>query len=340
MRIGIDARFFGPKDKGFGRYTENLIKELEKTSAGNAVFFVFLKKQRFDDYIPQNPNFHKVLADYKWYGFKEQIIYPFQLKKYNLDLMHFTHFKVPILYRRKFIVTIHDLILRYFPKNIFKMPAYFLVFKHAIKNSEKIIAVSEHTKKDILKYYDIISDKIKIIYEGVTGEKSQLSNFNFQLNSKSQFSTSTILYVGNDYPHKNLQRLRLACDKLREEGFKINLILITGFISEKELNDLYKSVDLFVFLSLYEGFGLPPLEAMKRGLVVVSSSASCMPEILGDAAIYFDPLNVDDMAEKIKKVLTDNNLRELLIQKGFEQIKKYNWFKMAQETTEIYFNRY
>ncbi len=169
QRIGIDARFFGPKDKGFGRYTENLIKELEKIPNNNLNFFIFLRKQRFNDYIPQKSNFHKVLADYKWYGIKEQIFYPLQLKKYNLDLMHFTHFNVPILYRKKFVVTIHDLILRYFPKNILKMPAYFVAFKHAIKNSEKIIAISEYTKNDILKFYPAIDgDKIRVIYEGVS----------------------------------------------------------------------------------------------------------------------------------------------------------------------------
>jgi glycosyltransferase involved in cell wall biosynthesis len=157
---------------------------------------------------------------------------------------------------------------------------------------------------------------------------------------KESLNGSTILYVGNDYPHKNLQRLRLACDKLRDEGFKNNLILITGFISERELDDLYKNADLFVFPSLYEGFGLPPLEAMKRGLPVVASNATCIPEILGDAVLYFDPLNTNDIAEKIKKVLTDTNLREQLIQKGFEQVKKYNWSKMAQQTMNLYFNRY
>ena len=168
MRIGIDARFFGPKDKGFGRYTENLIKEMEKISGNEMEVFVFLRKDSFNEYNPQNKNFHKILADYKWYGFKEQILFPLQLRKYNLDLMHFTHFNVPVLYRKKFIVTIHDLTLRYFPKNMLKMPVYFLVFNHAIKNSEKIIAISEHTKNDILKHYQINSDKIKVIYEGIS----------------------------------------------------------------------------------------------------------------------------------------------------------------------------
>ena len=178
MRIGIDARFFGAKDKGFGRYTENLIKELEKISNNEINFFVFLKKSRFNDYLPQKSNFHKILADYKWYGTKEQILFPLQLKKYNLDLVHFIHFNVPIFYRKKFIVTIHDLTLRYFPtikksfwKNLiypFKVLAYRIVFKYAVNNSEKIIAISEFTKKDILKHYNVASDKINVTYEGVS----------------------------------------------------------------------------------------------------------------------------------------------------------------------------
>jgi glycosyltransferase involved in cell wall biosynthesis len=114
------------------------------------------------------------------------------------------------------------------------------------------------------------------------------------------------------------------------------LILITGFVGEQELDNLYKNASLFVFPSLYEGFGLPPLEAMKRGIPVASSNATCLPEILGDAAIYFNPSNVDDMVEKIKRALVDRELRERLIKKGFEQIQKYSWQKMARETLEIY----
>lgn len=336
MRIGIDARFFGPKDKGFGRYTENLVKEMEKISNNEMDFFIFLRKDSFDEYSPQNKKFQKILADYKWYGFKEQILFPLQLKKYKLDLMHFTHFNVPILYRKRFVVTIHDLTLRYFPTRkrslqsfVFypiKQLAYKIVFKHAIKNSEKVIAISNYTKQDILKYYNVDSNKIQVICEGVTGETG----------CQSQHSNPYILYVGNDYPHKNLERLKLACEKIRQDGLEYSLILITGFVSEQELDDLYKNASLFVFPSLCEGFGLPPLEAMKRGVPVASSNATCLPEILGDAAIYFDPLNVDDIAEKIKKTFIDRELRERLIKEGFEQVKKYSWPQMARETIEIY----
>jgi len=146
-----------------------------------------------------------------------------------------------------------------------------------------------------------------------------------------------ILYVGNAYPHKNLKRLNLAFEKLvKEHNLDYELILITEFVSEEELDNLYKNAALFAFPSLCEGFGLPPLEAMARGVPVVSSNATSLPEILGDAALYFDPLDVDDIAEKIKKALTDENLRKKLIEKGLEQVKKYSWQKMAEETLELY----
>ncbi len=180
MKIGIDARFFGAKDKGFGRYTQKLVENLEKIDppAGRNQYFIFLRKDSWDEYEPASPHFQKVLADYKWYGIKEQILLPLKLKKYKLDLVHFTHFNVPIFYRGRFIVTIHDLTLRNFPtfrrslKNLifypFKNLAYRIVFRHAIKNSEKIIAISEYTKQEILRYYKVDPEKIKVIYEGIS----------------------------------------------------------------------------------------------------------------------------------------------------------------------------
>lgn len=145
-----------------------------------------------------------------------------------------------------------------------------------------------------------------------------------------------ILYVGNAYPHKNLKRLNLAFEKIKQDGLNYELVLITDFVDDKELDNLYKNAALFVFPSLSEGFGLPPLEAMARGVPVVSSNATSLPEILGDAALYFNPLDINDMAEKIKKALLDENLRKKLVEKGFEQVKKYSWQKMAEKTLELY----
>ncbi len=146
-----------------------------------------------------------------------------------------------------------------------------------------------------------------------------------------------ILYVGNDYPHKNLKRLKLAFGKLvNEYDVNYELILITQFIGEEELDNLYRNASLFVFPSLSEGFGLPPLEAMARGVPVVSSNVTFLPEILANAALYFNPLDIDDMAEKIRRTLSNDGVKKALIQKGFEQVKKYSWEKMAEETLKIY----
>lgn len=161
-----------------------------------------------------------------------------------------------------------------------------------------------------------------------------------------------LLYVGNFYPHKNLKRLVLAFNKIIQEtglnyslvlvGGKVpdrkNKIIITGYVDDNRLNNLYRGADLYVFPSLYEGFGLPVLEAMKRGVAVICSNTSCLPEILGDAAEYFDPLDIEDMAEKIKRILFDKSLKNELIEKGFERVKKYDWWKTAEETLSIYEN--
>lgn len=319
-KIGIDAKFFGAKDRGIGRYVENLIRNLEKIDGENQ-YIVFLEKERWNDYQPENPNFSKA-------PFKD-------FKKYNLDLMHFTYFKAPIFYKGKFIVTIHDLIFSHI--GFLKRIAYKIILKSALKRAEKIIAVSEFTKKEILRKYHINPDKIKVIYEGVSPARSAKRSFGGR-------GKPYILYVGNDYPHKNLKRLCLAFKKL---NLDYQLVLITDFVSDEELNKLYRNASLFVFPSLIEGFGLPPLEAMARGVPVACSNTGSLPEILGEAVVYFNPLDIDDMAEKmrsilsndgIKKTLSNDRVKKDLIEKGFEQVKKYNWGKMAKETLRVYKN--
>ncbi len=177
MRIGIDARFLGLK-VGIARYTENLIKNLEKFDQKND-YFIFVRKVGFDFYFPQNSRFHKVLADYQWYSFKEQILFPIKLYKYKLDLVHFPHFNVPIFYFKRFVITIHDLTQRKILKNAstlptpifyFKKLAYFLIILAAMKKSKEIIAISEFIKREIIKYYKIKSSKISVIYESAEFE--------------------------------------------------------------------------------------------------------------------------------------------------------------------------
>lgn len=369
MRIGIDARFYGSVGKGLGRYTQKLIENLEMADGRNQ-YFIFLKKENFEEYQPKNKNFKKVLADYHWYTFSEQINMPKILNKYNLDLVHFPHFNVPLFYHGKFIITIHDLILIHFPtirgttlNPLFywmKFLAYRIVIRSAIKRAKKIIAVSNFTKKDILGNYKIPKNKIKITYEACDNYCKALSENDEKILHRYGIIKPFLLYVGNAYPHKNLERLILAFNKinkikkdlklvlagkedyfyrrLKELAKKKNIknIIFAGFVLDRDLDSFYRQASLYVFPSLYEGFGLPPLEAMANGTPVVSSNHPCMREVLEDSAYYFNARKSDEIAKAIIKASDDKELRNKLIAKGYEQIKKYSWKKMAEETLETY----
>ncbi len=368
MKIGLDARFYGPRQKGLGRYVERLIENLEKIDKKNQ-YLVFLRKENFDEYQPQNPNFKKVLANYRWYGFREQIFLPFKILNSQVDLIHFPHFNVPLWCPKPFIITIHDLILKRFPTRrastlpVFlywlKKISYHLVIASAIRRARKIIAVSYYTKNDILEYFRINQDKIKVVYEGspevqITSHTCLPARQEFQ---KFGISRPYLLYVGNAYPHKNLEKLILAFKKisrgrnlqlvlvgeidyfyqrLQKEFNQLKDIIFTDFVPERDLAVLYQNASLYVFPSFCEGFGLPPLEAMACGLPVACSGLSCLPEVLGEAAIYFNPENIDDISQKINQVLENKLLQKELISKGFEKIKKYSWQKMSQEILEVY----
>lgn len=373
MRIGIDARFWGPLGKGLGRYTQKLIESLEKISAENGHrYFIFLRKENFDEYNPTNPNFKKVLADYQWYTFSEQVNMLRLLNKFKLDLVHFPHFNFPINYRGKFVVTVHDLILLRFPTvrastlspffYKLKYLAYKFVIKKAFKKSKKIITVSEFTKKDILANYPQINpNKIAVTYEAVDNfPKSELGNG--AILNKYAIIKPYLLYVGNAYPHKNLETLVEVFDDIaRDKKYEdLNLVLVgkkdffyekliefarrknsrniifTGLVEDKDLGDVYQGALAFVFPSRYEGFGLPPLEAMKFGVPVAASKTSSIPEVLGESALYFDPIDKESIKQAIIRVISDDNIRKELISLGAEQAAKYSWRKLAQKTLEIY----
>jgi len=374
LKIGIDARFYGPRQKGLGRYVEKLIEQLEEIDNKNQ-YIVFLRKENWDEYQPRNPNFKRALADYGWYGFKEQIFLPIKIWQSKVDLIHFPHFNVPLFCPAPFVVTIHDLILKRFPTKRastlhpffyqLKKIAYHLVINSAVKRAKRIIAVSNYTKKDILEYFKVNPEKIQVIYEGAPDPV---------IKSKEKpkgISKPYLLYVGNAYPHKNLEGLILAFAKIKNneqqtmnnENSGLQLVLVgeidyfykrlkkfihnssflihdsitfTDFVSDKELAILYQNAVCYVFPSFCEGFGLPPLEAMAHNLPVISSSATCLPEILGQAAAYFNPENPEEIAGKIKQVLEDKRLQKKMISLGKERIKEYSWRKMAKEILRIY----
>lgn len=402
-RIGIDARFYGPIGKGLGRYTQEIVDNIIKIDKENFFdsiqskpfnptqdreYVIFLRKENFDEFIVGGARVKKVLADVRWYGLAEQIKLPFLIWREKVNLMHFPHFNVPVICPAKFVVTVHDLILTKFPtarattlgplfykiKNL----AYKFVIWLAVKRAKKIIAVSEFTKSDVIKQFKMKTDKIVVTHEGVANlAKGRDSLFVAKLDDKKTLSEYNInspflLYVGNAYPHKNLEKLikvfsniikninnaninelRLVLvgkedyfyKRLKEYAAELGLwdkkikngvITFPGYVPDAQLEILFQKAVAYIFPSLYEGFGLPPLEAMAKGCPVVSSNKASMPEILGEAAVYFDPENEEDMRKQIERVIRDEKLRGELVKKGFEQVKKYSWWECARKTLEVY----
>lgn len=372
-KIGIDARFYGPKGKGLGRYVQMLVKNLEEIDGNkDCDYYIFLRKENFREYQPAASNFIKVVADYPWYSFSEQILLPAFLNKYELDLMHFTHFNVPILYRRRFVVTIHDLILFHYPtvKNTtlnkyyyyLKLFGYRNVINSAASRADKIIAVSEFTRQDVIKNLHIDENKVAVTYEGCPAsrdDKQESGNF-AHISEKYGIMKPYLLYVGNAYPHKNLERLCVAFKEIRAKHPDMNLVLVggtdyfyrrlvqhivrekiqginvAGFVSDVDLDIIYQEALLYVFPSLYEGFGLPPLEALAKGTPVVSSSRTSMPEVLGEAVEYFDPEDVRSIVGVIERVISSERLQREIVEKGKVRLRKFNWHDMAKNTLKIY----
>lgn len=374
MRIGIDARFYGgEQSKGLGRYTQKLIEYLAKIDTTNE-YVVFLQTEEYRKWPIKNKNFFPLRAPYRWYSLSEQILMPIKIKQANVDFIHFPHFNVPLFYRGPFIVTIHDLILSRYPTErattlgpwLYKIKqlAYHQVIKHAALNSLNIITVSKYSKKDIVDYFKINGEKIFITYEGTDLIKKDILDEEQEkrIINKYGIHRPFILYVGNAYPHKNLETLLQVVKKLKKQNkldWKLVLIgkkdyfykrleqqawamdidkevLFIGFVSDRELPFFYKKALAYIFPSRYEGFGLPPLEAMSYHTPVVSSNQACLPEILGDAALYFDYQDNYGIINQLEKVIKNPEIRDELIKKGAKQIKKYSWEKMAQQTFTIY----
>lgn len=367
MKIGIDARFVGPQGTGLGKYTEKLILNLTQLDKKNK-YVIFLRQENWNYLnLTNHNNFTKVFADVPWYSVMEQTKMPQILNSQNLDLLHVPHFNAPIFYRKKFIVTIHDLIHHKFSETsattknpiIFKLKrfGYTKVIENAIYKSQKIITPSKFVKEDIAKNFNLDPKKITVTYEAAEEE---------YFNNKTPHTTSqnpTLLYVGNAYPHKNLNNLldaiKILILKFKIDNFKLIIVSprdvfskrleaeienrglkekveLKGYLAPNELSKLFQKSTAYVFPSLSEGFGIPGLNAMASNLPLIASDIPVLKEIYGAAPLYFNPNDPEDIAQKIKTVLSNDKLRNELAKKGLVQSKKYSWQKMAQETLNLY----
>ena len=378
LRIGIDARFYGgEQSKGLGRYTQKLIEHLLSIDEHNQ-YVIFVQEEQFAEWEKLHggkihPNVNLVEAPYRWYSIAEQLFMPIKIWQHKVDFMHFPHFNVPLFYRGKFIVTIHDLIISRFPTERattlgpmmyrIKQLAYNLVIRHAAKDAHRIITVSEYSKADIQDFFSIPADKITVTYEAVDPFPSATDSFDdYKVLQRYNIEKPYMLYVGNAYPHKNIETvLRAVATLKRENRLFAKLVLVgkddyfylrikqqawaldiedvvqfTGFVADEDLPSLYRSAFAYIFPSRYEGFGLPPLEAMYYNTPVISSNSSCLPEILGEAALYFDYKDENGIISQIFRLYDDPTLNESLRAKGQQQVQKYNWLTMAEQTLALY----
>jgi len=365
VRIGVDVRELEKgKATGIGRYLLDLLKFATKEKP-RWEFILFGNQATKIDL--EASNLEKIfIAEYftPWW---DQIKLPRYLKKERVDIFLTPYLKVPLSIPCKLVVIINDLIPFLFPEyQKLKDRPRRIYFKNlgrrAAGRADKIITISQHSKKDILKVFQIPEEKIKVIYLGVDRAYQPLISNLKEATSKYGINKKFIFYFGNFNPHKNVKALIEAYYRLPQkikDGYQLVLggrrdrhcmglekmikrlkleekAIFTGFISEKDLPAIYSAAELFVFPSLREGFGLPPLEAMACGTPVITSNITSLPEVVGEAGILVNSYNVDEIKAAIIKVLTDSALRNNLIKRGLERAKQFTPEKTAKQILRVF----
>lgn len=351
MKIGIDISqiVYGT---GVSVYTQNLIENLHKIDKKNEYLLFggsLRQKEKLKKFGAKVFSFPPTLADFVW---NRLHLFPIENFLGAIDVLHSSDWTQPPTKAAK-VTTIHDFGFLKYPEVAHpKIKAVMeRRFKWIKKEVDLIIAVSQATKKDIMEILNIPEEKIRVIYEAVSEDVNQVKDQKIieKVKKKYGLKGNYLLSVATLEPRKNLKRIIQAFALLKTKNLKLvvagkqgwgdfkNLsstnVIFTGYVSHEDKQALYSGATCFVFPSLYEGFGLPILEAMKCGCPVVTSNISSMPEVAGKAGILVDPLNVKNIAEGINQAIKD---KKELINKGFEQVKKFSWEKTARETLKIY----
>ena len=355
--ILIDARELRTSS---GRYVERLLHYLQQIDSSHT-YTVLLKPEDMDGWKASNRHFSKLACPHKEFSFAEQTAMLRQVQGLHADLVHFAFPQQPIAYRKKTITTVHDLTTARFDnpaKNWFvfrgKRLTYRSVIKFVTRKSAAVITPSEYVKEDLAKFARINSRKINVTYEAAEPLAAKAEPV------PELAEADFIMYVGRPNPHKNLNRLVAAFAILKQSHPDLKLVLVgktdfnfrllqryvkkldisdvvfTGFLPDSQVRWLYEHTNAYVFPSLSEGFGLPALEAMVHGAPVASSNATCLPEIYGEAALYFDPLDPIDIAKVVSRILDKPEVAKDLGRLGKKQVGKYSWQRMAEETLALY----
>jgi glycosyltransferase involved in cell wall biosynthesis len=357
MKIAIDARKW--RDYGIGTYVRNLVRHLARLDRVTT-YFLFCNRADEAELRDLAGNFVPVVDESDGYSFAEHISIPRKLHRLGADLLHSPHYVLPLLCRRPAVVTIHDCIHLLFPEYLPNRMAFQyarFMMGSAIRRSALVFTVSEASRRDILRFYpDADPDRIQVVPNAIDvalladpGEEEM-----DRVRERYQIRGRFVLYAGNVKPHKNVQRLIAAFGLLKQrpghEDVKLLIIgesdgihkhgslrrcaeaagvrqdvRFFGFVPEHTLAALYRLASVFAFPSLYEGFGLPPLEAMACGTPVVTSRLSSLPEVVDDAALLVDPYRVDEIAHALERVLRDDELRADLVARGLVRAQQFSW---------------
>ena len=364
MRVAIDARKL--HDFGIGTYIRNLLRELARIDR-DTEYVLLCQEADLDVGTQLGANFRTVLEPSPNYSFREQVHVPWVLHRERPDVYHAPHYVLPAGVRCRSVVTIHDCIHLMFPQYLPNRAAYAYARASmwaAARRSDRILTVSEASKRDILHFFNVQPEKIVVVYNAidehfrVTPAEEDVA----RVRERYQLDHQFILYVGNIKPHKNLVRLIEAFAELRRTGFdEVKLLIIgdqisklpalrravhghklhkhvrfLGYVSDQTLGVLYRLASAFVFPSLYEGFGLPPLEAMASGTPVVISNVSSLPEVAGDAAVLVDPYDVESIVDGMRRILSDPALAAELRRKGVERAREFSWERSVAKTRQVY----
>jgi glycosyltransferase involved in cell wall biosynthesis len=364
LRIAIDARKL--HDYGIGTYVRNLLRELARQD-GDDQYRLLCRREDAGFIHSLGSRFAPVVESAGHYSIREQVTVPFFVGRSRVDLFHAPHYVVSPLMPCPYVVTIHDCIHLRFPQYLPNRAALLYaktVMTVAARRAKRVLTVSNASKQDILSYLGVPASKVEVIYNALDEqlETPPTPEDVARVRERFQLTSPFILYTGNIKPHKNVDRLIEAYSLLRPRGFEhVKLLIIgdeiskypnlrrlvhrfqlhkhvrfLGFVPDETLAVLYRLASVFVFPSLYEGFGLPPLEAMAAGTPVITSNTSSLPEVVGEAAVLIDPMDSFAIADAMARVLGDEALRTSLVCRGRERVKAFSWKRSVARVREVY----
>jgi glycosyltransferase involved in cell wall biosynthesis len=365
MRIGIDSREISRPNTGTGMYVVNLIKSLAKIDRENYFFLLVESGTRLDEILPSN----FIYIDIKVKIFskiQDQLYIPIVLVKYKIDIYHVTHHDVtPFLTRIPLIITVLDVAWIDFPgeSSKFFQTYYYYLTKLSLKKAKNIVTISESTKERVIEHFPNVKEKTESIliacdpFFCCRNDEDQFQEISREFGLKKPY----VLYVGSFALRKNIKVLIKAMENIwlgypntqlvlagnlsgknDENILKLkgsnSIVLISRSKSKLELNSLYQNALVFVFPSIYEGFGLPVLEAMTCGCPVIASNTTSIPEIVGEGQILFNPHDYVELERQLIRVIQDENLINKMKYEGLERSKLFNWNFVASETLKTYLN--